>query len=85
MTQVDYVVKDLAGIHARPAGFMRMKASGFSSHIMIVAERGKADIRNPIAVLGLNVRCGDRITIMAEGDDEEMAVSAMEQVLREYL
>lgn len=85
MIQTEFVVKDPAGIHARPAGLMRIKAGEFSSKIIIATERGKADARNPIAVLGLKVKCKDRITVIAEGEDEKAAVCAIEEFLREYL
>lgn len=82
MKTFEYVVTDELGIHARPAGALVKEAKKYQSRIMIQKGGKEADASKLMALMGLGVKCGDRITIKAEGTDEETALQGMEAFLK---
>ena len=85
MTQFTYTIQDPNGIHARPAGLLVKAAQGFSSSIRLAKGEKAADLKRLFALMGLNVKQGDTVTLTAEGPDEAQAVSALEAFFRENL
>lgn len=85
MKELKYVITDPEGIHARPAGFLVKKANEFASQIMIGKGEKNADAKRIFGVMGLGVKKGDEITMSAEGSDEDAAIEALEQFLKENL
>ena len=79
MKQIRVVLKDKAGLHARPAAAFVQAAAEFKSRITIATEAGKeADAKSILSVMGLGARQGDTVTIAIQGDDEEQAAAALE-------
>lgn len=85
MASFEYTVKDKIGIHARPAGKLVQMARPLSSTIMITKNGMSADATRLMSVLSLGVRCGDTITVSAEGGDEEASLTAVRTFLEENL
>ena len=85
MKELKYVITDLEGIHARPAGLLVKKANEFQSKVMIGKGEKKADAKRIFWVIGFGVKKDDEIFVSAEGEDEEAAIAAMEQFLKENL
>lgn len=73
-----------AGLHARPASKFVEKAQEFDSEIEISeagADKDPVDANSMIAVTSLGLKKGDRIEIMAEGEDAEEALAALEDII----
>lgn len=86
MKQFEYIITDLVGIHARPAGLLVKAAKALNSTVTIQKAGGKAAAATKLmAVMGLGVKCGDTVTVTVEGGDEEAAQKAMEQFFKENL
>lgn len=85
MKSFTYTIKDEIGIHARPAGLLAKKAANFKSDISIEINSKKADAKRLFALMGLNVKHGDTITINISGEDEEAAERALKSFLAENL
>lgn len=83
MKEFTYTITDSVGIHARPAGMLAKKAAGFKSTITVIKGEKKADTRRLMAFMGLGIKCGDTITIQAEGEDEQAAAEAVQAFLKE--
>lgn len=83
MKEFTYTITDPVGIHARPAGLLAKKAAGFKSTVTVIKGEKKADTRRLIAFMGLGIKCGDTITIQAEGEDEQAAAEAVQAFLKE--
>ena len=73
MKKFEYIIKDANGIHARPAGMLVKEASKFESVITIESGEKKADAKKIFAVMSMNVKCGDKLSVLIEGSDEEKA------------
>lgn len=87
MRQFDFAVRDPLGLHARPAGMLVKLAQGFESEATVRLERTDQEVslKRLLAVMGLGVKGGDRITVTVNGADEAQAVAAMEAWLKEHL
>ena len=79
MVSFNYVIKDEIGIHARPAGMLAKEAKAFESKITLAAKGKDADVTRLMAVMGMGIKCGDEVTVSAEGADEEKAIEALKQ------
>ena len=70
MQTFDFIIKDEAGIHARPAGLLVKKVSGLSSTITLTKDEKSVNASKLFAVMSLGVKCGDKITINISGEKE---------------
>lgn len=77
MQEFTYVIKDELGIHARPAGLLVKEAKQFSSTITLACGDKKAVAKGLMGVMGMAVKCGNEVTVSAEGEDEALAIEAM--------
>lgn len=77
-----FMVSDEAGLHARPATVLVNAASKFSSELFLEYTGRKVNLKSIMGVMSLGIRQGAQITIIAEGEDEEQAIEAIEQVLK---
>lgn len=78
-----YTITDPVGIHARPAGMLAKKAAGFKSTVTVIKGEKKADTRRLMALMGLGIKCGETITVQAEGEDEQAAADEIKAFLTE--
>ncbi|WP_121742527.1 HPr family phosphocarrier protein [Natronorubrum halophilum] len=70
------------GLHARPAARFVSTASQYDSVIEVSTEDGEpVDASSMLAVTGLNVRSGERVTLSVDGPDEDAAFEALEEIL----
>ena len=83
MKQFNFVVQEENGIHARPAGLLVKEAQKYQSKISISCNGKNADAKRIFGLLGLAIKKGDKITVEAEGNDEEAAAKDFEEYLKE--
>lgn len=85
MQNFDYEIRDELGIHARPAGALVKKAKGFKSKITVSKNGKAADATRLLAVMGLGVKCGDRVYVTVQGADETEAAESLRRFFTENL
>ena len=85
MVKFEYVIKDEIGIHARPAGMLAKTAKGFDSVVTVEKDGKSAAATKLMALMGLGVKCGDKVTVSAEGADEQQAAEAMKKFFEDNL
>jgi len=85
MKQISYVITDPEGMHARPAGLLVKEANQFVSAITIKKNEKEADAKRIFAVMGLAAKKDETIHVTADGSDEEVAISAIENFLKNNL
>lgn len=73
----DVIVPLAHGIHARPAARLRDAVAGHAAEVTIAKAGRSASVRSPVGLLTLGIALGDTITITAQGDDAEAAVTAL--------
>lgn len=69
------------GLHLRSAGIFCKEAMRFKSLITFGAKGSTANAKSVLSVLGACVKCGDVIELCCDGDDEEVALEAMRNVI----
>ena len=85
MKEFTYTIKDALGIHVRPAGLLVKEIQKYESQVTIEKNGKKAGGRKLMALMGLGVKCGETITVTAEGPDEDAAAAAVEEFLKANL
>ncbi len=77
MTEKEIVIKNRAGIHARPAALLVKTANEFSSEIFIEKDGEKINAKSIMGILTLGATYNSVLKITAEGEDEKKAVEAI--------
>ncbi len=75
------IVNEL-GLHARPAAEFVRKAHGFRSEIWLIKEGQRFSATSLIEVMRANLERGAAVTLEAHGVDAEVAVDALEDLVR---
>ena len=69
------------GLHARLAAVFSKAATGFSADVTVAKGEQEANAKSIMAVLKLDVKKGDAVTIATEGDDAEKALEELVTLL----
>ena len=70
------------GMHARPAMYFSQKASQFHSNIWIEHNGRRLNGKSLLGILSLGISQGDVITLIAEGKDEETAITRLAALIK---
>jgi phosphocarrier protein HPr len=82
MTEKQFVITDEAGIHARPASALVGSLSKFKSDITMEFNGKKVNLKSILGVMSLGVSSGSTVTIAADGEDEEQAITQITEVMK---
>lgn len=75
------VIKNQVGLHARPATFFIQKANEFKSSIWIEKEDRRINAKSLLGVLSLGIVKGTEINIVADGVDENEAITKLSELI----
>ena len=78
MVEKIVIVKNRAGIHARPAALIAQTANKFSSEVLIEKDDTVINAKSIMGVITMAAGYQTALTIRAEGSDADAAVSALE-------
>lgn len=81
MITKEITVQNQVGLHARPATFFIQKANEFKSAIWVEKEERRANAKSLLGVLSLGITGGTQIKVIADGQDEELAVDSLEKLI----
>jgi phosphocarrier protein len=70
-------VTNSVGLHARPATFFIQKANEYKCSIWVEIGTRRINAKSLLGILSLGIIKGTDITIIADGADEEAAVTAL--------
>ena len=85
MKTFSYTINDELGIHARPAGMLAKTAKALDSEITITKGEKTVGAAKLMALMGLGVKCGDTITVTANGGNEDAAIEEIKSFLEANL
>ena len=77
MKSCEAVITNASGLHARPATFFIQKANCYKSTILIEKDDRKVNAKSLLGVLSLGIAKGMKVTLIAEGQDEEAAIDGL--------
>jgi len=83
MIECTVTVKNKLGLHARPATTLVKKASRFKSDIFLIKDGQQVNAKSIMGVMSLTAERGSRIKIVAQGEDEELAIKCLVQLFEQ--
>ena len=65
------------------AALLVQKASQYKSRISLVSEEKTANAKSIMGIISLNLRGGNTVKLVADGEDEQQAIPEIEHILRD--
>ena len=82
MKHISVTVIDPVGLHARPATVAVNAASKFKCEVKVAYKGRTVNMKSIMGVMSLGIPTQSEITVSCEGEDEDVAVKTIEDVLR---
>ncbi len=82
MKQIELVIQNPTGLHARPAKVLVTLAKQFKSEIRLLYGEKNANAKSMVSVLTLGAVSGSAITVQVNGEDEDAALAELESAIR---
>ena len=73
---------DPVGLHARPATVAVNVASRFKSDVKVAYKSKEVNMKSIMGVMSLGIPTQSEITITCDGEDEEVAIQTIEEILK---
>lgn len=83
MVRKEIIIVNKLGLHARAASKFVILASGFKSDIRLARAKREVNGKSIMGVMMLAAGRGTSVTLTAEGDDEQAAAQALENLINE--
>ena len=77
MYSKEVTIKNQVGLHARPATYFIQKANEFKEEIKVTKDEREVNGKSLLGVLSLGIVGGTSIRIIADGNDEQLAVDGL--------
>ena len=81
MISKEVVINNQVGLHARPATFFIQKANEFKSSIWVEKDDRRVNAKSLLGVLSLGIVKGTSVTLIADGADDEAAISTLAELI----
>jgi len=81
MPEITLTVHHKVGLHARPAALFVQTAKQFNCNVKVTHGEREANAKSILGVLTLGANQGAVITIRAEGENAEQALTALEALV----
>jgi phosphocarrier protein HPr len=81
MVSNEVTVQNSVGLHARPATFFIQRANEFKSSVWVEKDERRVNAKSLLGVLSLGIVKGTKISIIADGNDEEEAVKTLVELI----
>ena len=82
MIRKDLAIVNKLGLHARAASHLVKTASDFKSTIMVAKAGASASAKSIMGLMLLAAAKGHTVTVSADGEDEAVALAAVEALIR---
>ena len=77
MVQKEVIIRNRAGIHARPAAMIVQAANEFDSQIYLEKDGNRINGKSIMGIITLGAGYKTALQVIAEGTDEEKALDAI--------
>ena len=85
ITSEAIIIPNPTGLHARPAAVLANLAKKFKAEVRIQKGDQQANAKSVVAIMGLEIGHGDKVTLIAKGDDADAAIETLTPLLWEGL
>ncbi|NRF95845.1 HPr family phosphocarrier protein [Paenibacillus frigoriresistens] len=83
--QKEFTIANPLGIHSRPAGDLMKKAKTFPCEVSLIKNDKRVNGKSIVGVLALEMRCGDKVTLVTNGEREQEAMNEIGFMLESIL
>lgn len=79
----EIIIGNHTGLHARPSAVLAAAAKEFRASIQLQKNDSDQAVnaKSLVSIMGLEVDCGDRVTLVASGEDAAQAIDALEVLI----
>ena len=77
MVSTSITIQNSVGLHARPATFFVQKANSYKCSIWVEKDDCRVNAKSLLGVLSLGIAKGMTVTLIADGQDEALAVEGL--------
>lgn len=77
MQKKEVIVKSVSGLHARPGSDLVNLAITFPCSVKLIHDGKEVNAKEVLDVLMANINCGDKVTVVTDGNEEEKALEAI--------
>ncbi|HWR40786.1 MAG TPA: HPr family phosphocarrier protein [Patescibacteria group bacterium] len=81
MKQIECILNNHSGLHARPAAQFVQKAASFTSKVTITAKNKTVDAKSILGVMGMGLAKGAQFTVTADGADETECLAGLQALV----
>jgi phosphocarrier protein len=81
MISRNVTIVNSVGLHARPATFFIQKANSYRSSIWVENEDRRVNAKSLLGVLSLGIVKGMTVTLIADGPDEDDALTGLADLI----
>lgn len=81
MVKRTVTVELASGLEARPVAMLVQVASQYESNIYVELESKRVNAKSIMGMMTLGLSTGEQITITADGEDEDQAITDIEKYL----
>ncbi|MBE2295073.1 MAG: phosphoenolpyruvate--protein phosphotransferase [Phycisphaerales bacterium] len=85
LTSEAIVIPNPTGLHARPAAVLANLAKKFKADIRLRKGDQQGNAKSVVAIMGLEIGHGDKVTVIAKGDDADAVIETLTPLLWEGL
>ncbi len=85
MVSKKLVIKNEAGLHARPAGVLAQAAMKCKSNVQIIAGDKTVQVKSILSVMSAAIKCGTEIELRCDGEDEEEELNKLAELIESGL
>ena len=82
MKSFEYVITEPIGIHARLAGLLHKEARKYESAIVVHRGAKSTNVLRLMALLQMDIKCGETVKVTIEGEDEEIVAPIVEEFFK---
>jgi len=82
VSEVEVMIANRLGLHARAAAKFVHLANQFEAKISVIKEGSKVDGKSILGLLTLAAKKGTRLRVTADGGDEQLALDGLSKLVR---
>lgn len=83
MRQLEFLITNEEGLHARPISLLVKSAQKYESEIYLYFGNSRANLKSLFDAMGLCVKKNSLVRIEVEGEDENEAAEQIESLMQE--
>ncbi|MFF5995250.1 HPr family phosphocarrier protein [Lysinibacillus sp. KU-BSD001] len=83
MVENQVQVKLKSGLQARQAALFVQEANRYKSEVYLQKDEKKVNAKSIMGIMSLAIAKGTMVTLMADGDDAEMAIQALTALIQQ--